>query len=1123
MHLIDAILRNPVKVSVGVLLVALFGFIGLLRMPMQLTPEVQVPTITIETRWPGASPQEVEREIIREQEEFLQSVEGVTKMTSESMDSSGRVTLEFLVGTNMEEALLKVNSRLQQVSEYPIDSDEPVISTSSSSDRPIAWFILSAAGPSEEEIRKFQAEHPHLADKLEPVLAAKNQGLAALRLRNAAAEHDEIRQKLLPKDIDVPKLRKFAEDRIETAFERVKGVSNSNVFGGEDPEMQVIVDAHRLAARQLTIADVRRVLRDQNKDTSGGDFWEGKRRYVVRTLGQFRSPEQVANQILSIHDGAPVRVRDVAEVQLGHKKPDGFVRRFGTSSIAVNAQRETGANVLDVMEGLRQTTDRLNQGILRSQGLVLTQVYDETEYIDSAVGLVTQNIFFGGTLTIIVLLVFLRSGRSTLVIGLAIPTSIIGTFLMLHLMGRSLNVISLAGLAFAVGMLVDNAVVVLENIFRHYQRGETSFVAARLGTKEVWGAVIASTLTTLAVFLPVLFVEEEAGQLFRDIALAISFAVALSLVVSVTVIPTAAARLLKDGQQTGEDFDEAQQRFTGILAPLDRLGQRFVNHIVSVNAFIQETIARRIGIVVLLVGLSVVGSYLLWPKVEYLPSGNRNLVFGIMLPPPGYNLSELMEIGQTVEDELRPFWDIDPDDPAIADLPFPAISDFFYVARGRQVFLGLRAVDPTRAGELVPLVFGLKEKLPGTIVVASQSSLFERGLGAGRTIDIEITGPELTDLVGFGGRILGQVGQVVPKSQARPVPSLDLSSPEVHVEPKLVQSTDMGVSATDLGYTVDALIDGAYATDYYIGGDKIDLVIIGNEDYGTRTQDLEALPVATPTGQVAPIGALADVELSSGPEQVNHRERQRAITIQVTPPPEVALEDAIERIEAEILQPLRDSGELGTDYTITLSGTADKLLDTWLALRWNLLLALLITYLLMAALFESWLHPLVIIFSVPLGAVGGIAGLKLLGGYLMLRGMPPQSLDVLTMLGFVILIGTVVNNAILIVHQSLNYMRDHGREANDAILASVRSRIRPIFMTTATTVFGLLPLVLFPGAGSELYRGLGSVVLGGLLVSTMFTLVLVPTLFSLFLQIFSGVAAAEIEAEPEPAPVPVEV
>jgi HAE1 family hydrophobic/amphiphilic exporter-1 len=397
--------------------------------------------------------------------------------------------------------------------------------------------------------------------------------------------------------------------------------------------------------------------------------------------------------------------------------------------------------------------------------------------------------------------------------------------------------------------------------------------------------------------------------------------------------------------------------------------------------------------------------------------------------------------------------------------------------------------------------------------VAAQSSLFEQGLTANRSIDIEITGPELDRLVAVGGRVMGQImhpeQSAVPGAQARPIPSLDLSSPEVHVIPKLVQAADLGISTADLGYTVNAMIDGAYATDYYIGADKIDLVILGSETYDAHSQDLKHLPIATPSG-IVPIVAVADVVLASGPEQINHRERQRTITIQVSPPPNIALEEAIQRIRAEILVPMQQEGLLGGDIVVNLSGTADKLKQTWRALRWNVVLALLITYLLMAALFESWVYPLVIIFCVPLGAVGGVLGLQALNLYLWAQPyvipgasmQPPQTLDVLTMLGFVILIGTVVNNAILIVYQSLNHMRIEGYGPRDAILESVRTRIRPIFMTTATTVFGLMPLVLFPGAGSELYRGLGSVVLGGLLVSTVFTLVLVPTLFSLLMDAF---------------------
>ncbi len=1095
MNSIEWFVRNPVKVSVGVILIALFGTIALYKMPMQLTPEVEVPTITITTMWPGASPQEIESEIIQPQEEQLQSVEGLQKMSSESMDSRGQITLEFAVGTPTSDALLNVSTRLQQVREYPVNADEPVVATSNIADRFIAWFILTPQKPTEEKLDEAIAKHPDLKTKLERVKHAHNPGLAIFRMRELAEQHSELRD-LLPPDIDVTKLRRFCRDAIETRLERVDGVSNANVMGGREEELQVVVDPHLLAARQLTIGDVREALRKQNKDTSGGDFWEGKRRYVVRTLGQFKTEEQVRNVILASRDGNPVYVRDVGEVRLGFKKPDGLVHRYGTSVIAINAQRETGSNVLEVMKGLRQTVAKLNESVLMQRGLELTQVYDETEYIDSAVNVVNDDILQGAVLTLIVLVVFLRSLRSSLVVLLAIATSVIGMFLMLGILGRTLNVLTLAGISFAVGMLVDNFIVVMESIFRHHREGEDVVTATVKGTKEVWGAIVASTLANLAVFVPVLFVQDQVGQLFRDLALAVSCSLALSLLVALVLIPTAACRLIGGSERPRENTTPGL--VTTLLAPLDLFGSWFVGTVVWLNAWLLKSIPARLIAMAVLIGVPCYVSYLLMPKVEYLPNGNRNLVIGILVPPPGYNLEHMETMGHRIELAAKKYWDIDLDDPANKDLPHPMISDFFYVVRGRQLFMGVRAVDPLQGHKLVKLVQEVVTGIPGTLGIVKQSSLFERGLTSGRSIDIELTGPDIKQLVLFGGRVMGQVSQIIPKAQALPLPSLDLSSPEVHAKPRWEQAAELGLTADEIGYAIDTLVDGAYATDFFVGGDKIDLSIVGREDLAQRTQDLESLPIATRTGRVVSLGAIADLSLQSGPEQINRRERQRAITIQVSPPPEMALEDAMQKIQTEIITPLENDPEFRGLYQVGLSGTADKLRTTWLAIRWNLLLAILITYLVMAALFESWLYPFIVMLSVPLGAVGGFIGLALLNVLLAPSGHV-QPLDMLTMVGFIILVGTVVNNPILIVEQALVHMREDGFTPHAAILESVRTRIRPIFMTAFIGLFGLLPLVISPGAGSELYRGLGSVTLGGLVASTVFTLFLVPVSFSLAL------------------------
>ena len=1066
MPLVQYAIRYPITTTVGVLLVVLFGVVSLLRLPVQLTPDVTKQEITVDTRWEGASPHEVEREVVEEQEEQLKGVEGLEKMFSSSSYGSAKIILRFPAGTNVDSSLLRVSNRLNQVRQYPSEVDEPVISSADTAGSAIGWFI-------------FQAKDDN------------------------------------PVDIDT--MRDFAEDVIKSRFERVPGVAASNVYGGREREVQVIVDPAKLAARSLTIMELAQALDEENRDFSAGDFDEGKRTYVVRTVGEYKSPEQIENVIVARRNGVPIYVRDLASVRLTYKDPLHVVRQRGAPCIAVNAVRETGANVLDIMAGLREAVDELNVELLHPRGFTVFQVYDETDYIYSSLSLVQQNLIVGSILAITVLYLFLRTGSTTLVIGLAIPISIMGTFITLWLLGRNLNVISLAGMTFAAGMLVDNSIVVLENIYRHRELGKPLMRAAYDGTVEVWGAVLASTLTTIAVFLPIVFVEEQAGQLFQDIAIAISAGVGLSLLVSITVIPSLSARILTIARQHpgGRTRRRSSIRervddwlhWGGVL--IGRMGVnsgRFADFVYWLCGTTLRRVVTVVGLTLLAVGISV----MLFPRAEYLPTGNRNLIIGILLPPPGYNTDEFLKMGETIEAVLRPYWEVEPGSPEESALDGPGIRNFFYVARGRSVFMGARTNQDKRVKELIPLFRRATADIPGVISIVTQSSLFQRGLGEGRNIDIEITGPEMETLIALGGQIFGQVRGILPGAQARPKPSLDLGSPEVHVRLKRNRAADVQMTNREVGFTVDALVDGAKASDYQFEGDEIDLTVRGEDQFADRTQDLGSIPIYTRGGKLTTLGAIADIELVSGPEQIDHIERERSIVIQVIPPGEMPLETAMNMIRDQVIVPLQQSGNLGRLYHIHLSGTADDLTQTYNALKWNFLLALILTYLLMSALFESFLYPFVIIFSVPLAAAGGFAGLFFVNLFVTY-----QPLDVLTMLGFVILIGVVVNNAILVVHQTLNFM-DTGKASGEdssegdlaqglgvreAIRESVRSRVRPIMMSMLTTTFGLLPLVMSSGAGSELYRGIGSVVLGGLIVSTVFTLLVVPSLFSLLMDL----------------------
>jgi len=1044
--IIENAIRFPVTTAVGVILLVLFGAIGFFRLPIQLTPTVQEPEVTVTTVWPGASPQEVEREIVDEQEEQLKGLEGLIKMESSSADSRGTVTLTFQVGTDLDAALLKVSNRLEQVPSYPDNADKPVLRTVHVSANASAWFTL---------------------------VSTEEDGFTG----------------------DISTLFDFVDDFIKPEFERVPGVAVANIFGGQEREMHVLVDPARLAARRVTLNQLGTALERENRNYSGGDFAEGKRRYVVRTMGEYGSPQEIEEIVIAVRNGVPIYLQDVARAELGYRKVSERVFHKGEQVIALNAVKEAGSNVLEMMAELQEIVRRLNTGLLHPRGLELVQIYDETDYIHSAIALVRQSIFIGGFLAVAVLLLFLRSATSTLVVAVAIPISIIGAFLMMYVFGRTLNVISLAGMAFAVGMVVDNAIVVLENIYRHSQMGKDRFAAAYDGAREVWGAVLASTLTTVAVFIPVVFIEEEVGQLFGDIALAISCAVALSLVVSITVIPSLSAKILRAAEH------DPQRRGFHNLWGATALASGFTRMVTGSVHWITGSILVRLAVVVVLTVASLGFSYRLMPKTEYLPVGNNNFIFGVLLPPPGLNLEEVSSFHNVIEEKLRPLWEAPAGSPEAAGLPGGGIRDFFFVVLQNQAFLGARANVPLRVVELIPPIQEAGFQVPGAIVFAQQSSIFQQSLGAGRNIDIEITGPELDRLIELGRAIMMQTFQVLPGSQAFPRPSLDLDNPEVRVSTHRRRASELGISNRELGFTVSALVDGVKVSDYQNEGREIDLKLMTEKSFAHRTHMLEQMPIAAPGGRLVTLGAVADISIVNGPQTINHSERQRTITIQVSPAEQMPLEAAMELIESEIIAPLRQEGKLGGLYQVSLSGAADKLVQTADALRWNILLALVIIYLLMAALFESFLYPFVIMFSVPLAALGGFLGLAVVNLYTY------QALDVLTMLGFIILVGIVVNNAILIVHQSLNHMREEGMAPREAIRESVSNRIRPIFMSVSTSVFAMLPLVLFPGAGSELYRGLGSVVIGGLVVSTVFTLFLVPALFSLTLDARSAITA----------------
>ena len=1036
MNLIRFAIERPIAIISGVILVVLFGVIALQTIPIQLIPDVRKPIVEISTTWPGAAPAEIEREIVNRQEEALRGLRGLESMQSTAETGQASVTLNFQIGQNMDQALLLVSNRLDQVSGYPAEANEPSLKTSSSEDNAIGWFIITRQPGNEQPIHTF---------------------------------YD------------------FIEDVVAERLERVPGVAGSAVYGGAERQLQITVKPEQMAHYNLTIGEIVSKLRSANASMSAGDVDEGKRTYVVRTEGELTTPAAVGAVVLrSLSDQATgriarVTVADVADIGFGYATPRATIRRLGESAIGIPLYRETGANVIETMRGVREAVDELNRSFLPRMKLRLIQTYDETVYIDSAIDLVQQNIVVGGFLAAAILLLFLRSWRPTVIVSVAIPVSVIGSFVAMAALGRSINVISLAGIAFAVGMVVDAAIVVLENIYRLRETGSSPRDAAYEGANQVWGAILVSALTTVMVFIPLLLMDLEVGQLFRDIAVAISVSVCLSLVVAITMIPAMAQSLLT------RPVDEKPMRIVGI----DNFADWFTRGVIGYVKIVLRNRVMAISSVSVIVTVAIAATLMLLPKLDYLPDGNRNLIIGFMIPPPGYNLETMTEIASRVEERTKPRWS-SVSGPADNADGTPKIEDFYFVALPTRTLVIARSADPSRVTDLIPAMRAPVFEEPGTIGFFRNASLFGRGIGGSRAINLDISGPDLQEIVGVAQQAAGYVGAALPRTeghQMRPLPDLTLGAPEVRITPNRARLSDAHVTAVELGQTIDVFNDGLRVAEVTVSGKRMDLVLRGPSEDILRTQGINYLPVVTGDGMILPANELATIEITSGPTQIRHEERLRTITLQISPSADMPLEQAMDVIRTKVIAPLESDG-LPPGVKFQLRGSASELAKTWDHMSVDLILAIVIVFLVMAVLFESFIYPLVILLSVPVAAAGAVAGLAILNIY------TPQNLDMLTLLGFIILIGIVVNNAILLVHQSLFHVRQEGMSPRDSILEATSNRIRPIFMSTLTSIFGMAPLVMFPGAGSELYRGLGSVVLGGLSLSAVLTLLVVPPLMA---------------------------
>jgi multidrug efflux pump subunit AcrB len=1020
MGITERAVKNPAGVAVAVAIITLFGLFSLSNLPIQLFPDIDLPQLNVQASWRAASPKEVESEILEPMEEVLQGLPGLQVMEANAFNGGAFINMRFSLETDMQATLMDVIGRLNRLPPLPADADPPVVQLGGrgSANGALTWFF----------VQKLPDTQGELIDYAQQV-----------------------------------------EDIIKPRIEAIDGVAGIEILAGAPEQLQIIIDPYRAAEFGLPLTEVA-AKASRSNDVSGGFVDVGRRQYTLRFEGRY-DPDKLRNQVLEWRDGRPVRLGDIAEIKVGHGQRRDLVVQNGNPAMGVRIDRQNGANVLTALTEVKAAMDELRDGPLKDLGLDVQQSFDASIFIKRAVKLVTNNLLIGVLLAVGVLWWFLRDGRATLLIATSIPISLLTTFIVLQLTGRSLNVISLAGLAFAVGMVLDAAIVVSENIVRLRERGEVPGDAALKGTAQVKGALLASTATTVAIFLPVLFLKDVEGQLFADLALTIAIAVCISLVVALTILPTLAGSWLKPKKFTGSG-EPGWSRLSGFLMKAS------------------GTPLRRTSLITILVATPLLLTWALFPQLDYLPPVKRDAVDAFLQTPPGatWELKE-QEIVNTLVERLEPY---------MSGRKEPSLKNYYIWFFNAGGTIGARVNDQAKVKDLEQVMRDeILVGIPDFRGFAAQGNLFG-GFGGGRDIAIHMQSSDETGLIEAAAYGQQQLMSAFPGANVQAFPPPELAEPELRIHPDDSRISEVGWDRSAIASVIRTLGNGIWLGEYFDGENRKD-IIMKTEGWETPEQ-LATTPVMTPAGEVVPLGELVQVERTTGPGQIRRVNGRRTISLSVSPPENVSLETAITQIREDV-EPLLKAA-LPDDGTLIYGGSADSLSDAIETMSNNFLMALLILFLLMAGLFRSLKDSAIVALTIPLAGVGGVIALQILNLFSF------QPMDLLTMIGFIILLGLVVNNAILLVDQTRQAERA-GLSRDQAVEKALKIRIRPIFLSTFTSIFGMLPLVLLPGEGSVIYRGLATTIVGGMTCSLFFTLLMLPSLLRI------GSAHTAVETEPE--------
>ncbi len=1004
MKLSQIAVKRPVTMLMMVMIIVLLGSISLGELPIDLLPDIEAPVIAVQTSYADAGPFEIENFVTRPIEEALASVNNVSQVSSVSSRGNSVVIAQFDWGLNMDFVALDVRERVDLVRGLlPDDAGSPVIVKFDPTDMPIMELVVTG-------------------------------------------------------DVSLADLRYAADNTVKNRLERLEGVASVSVTGGQEREVQVNLHPGLMQTHKVSLDSVAQVLAAANLNLPAGTVADGGLAYILRTTGEYSSVEEIRQQRIPNAEGVLIPLHVIADVEDGFKPIQQLSRYQGLPSVLLTVQKEAAANSVDVAARVREAMHGINDEL--GQGIAVAVAQDLTIFIQESVQAVAANALFGGTLAMLVLLVFLRSMRPTLIIAFAIPVSVLFTFALMFFFDISINMISLGGLALGVGMLVDNAIVVLENVFRHKEEGYDSDQAAELGAQQVSTAIMASTLTTVSVFLPVVFIAGIAAEIFRDMALTVTFALAASLLISLTLVPMLGSKLLPSRELPEIAF----------LKPVRRGMTRLQTWY---GGTIRMVLRRRLPLVMsmlVMVGLS--GAMVPLIGMEFLPDFDQGEIQIDVMMPRGTELHETDSVVRRLEEFAF-------------SLPDVAL---VYSSMGSGGRTGQRGSESGRIGiilrprsqrvldtsDVIRELRAFSAQVPGADITISGANML--GMFFGEPVQLNIRGDDIDQMEIAANAIVERISRI--PGIVDPVSSLEEREPELQIQVNRQRAAESGVTVAQIASALRTSVSGSTVTRFRSEGREVDVTVRLAEAWRNDPTAVMNVPMQTPRG-IKPLSELADVQAGTSPVSVQRSDRSRIVTVSAQLEG-LDLSTANEAMEEALAQLSLPPG-----VSFSFGGESEEMLEAFGQLSLALILGVLLVFMILASQFESLAQPIIIMITLPLAVIGVVLGLLLM----------QVTFSVVAFVGAIMLAGIVVNNAIVMVDY-INQLRAQGRERTDAIAEAGEVRLRPILMTSLTTILAMIPMAIGFGEGQELQRPIAVVVIGGLVTSTFLTLFVIPAFYT---------------------------